>query len=116
MSHDADIVRLQHMAEAIQEILEFVQGRDLPFIRTNRPLQRLIVRDLEILGEAASRISPEYRQEHTELPWRDMIDLRNRLIHAYFDLNLDVIWQTVQQDLPAFLPVLKAILDHESPK
>ena len=52
MSHDADIVRLQHMAEAIQEILEFVQGRDLPFIRTNRPLQRLIVRDLEILGEA----------------------------------------------------------------
>ena len=114
MSRDADITRLQHMVEAVQEILEFTQGGILQSIVADRPLQHLIVRDLEILGEAASRISPQYRQEHPEIPWRDMIDLRNRLIHAYFDLNPDVIWKTVQQDLPKLLPVLKIILEGET--
>jgi len=102
------------MVEAVQEILEFTQGGILQSIVADRPLQHLIVRDLEILGEAASRISPQYRQEHPEIPWRDMIDLRNRLIHAYFDLNPDVIWKTVQQDLPKLLPVLKIILEGET--
>lgn len=114
MSHNADTTRLQHMVEAMQEILEFTKGRDLQSIMADRPLQHLIVRNLEILGEAASRVSAPYRQEHLRIPWRDMIDLRNRLIHAYFDLNPDVIWKTVQQDLPKLLAEVKTILADET--
>lgn len=91
-----DVNRLQHMVEAVEEILEFTGGRTLQSVLANRPLQHLIVRDLEILGEAASRISQKFRQESPDIPWRDMIDLRNRLTHAYFDINQDVIWQTVE--------------------
>lgn len=113
---DADINRLRHMAEAVQEILHYAQGRTPQSVLTDRPLQHLILRNLEILGEAASRISLPYRQEHPEILWRDMIDLRNRLIHVYFDLNLDVIWKTVKQDLPQMLPMLESLLDRERPR
>jgi uncharacterized protein with HEPN domain len=80
---------MRHMIEAVSEILEFLQGREFNTILNDRPLQHLIVRDLEILGEAASRVSQAYRQKHPEIPWRDMIGLRNRLIHVYFDLDLE---------------------------
>lgn len=80
----------------------------------DRPLIHLVIRDLEILGEAASRISSAFQRKHPDVPWRDMIDLRNRLIHVYFDLDMDVIRQTVQRDLPELLPILRAILSQES--
>ncbi|HOS02823.1 MAG TPA: DUF86 domain-containing protein [Candidatus Hydrogenedentes bacterium] len=113
MSREEDLNRLQHMIEATQEILDYVQGRDLSSLGVDRPLQHLIVHDLEILGEAASRLSLEFREGHPDIYWRDMIDLRNRLIHVYFDLNLAIIWTTVQQDLPQLLLQLKAILSLE---
>lgn len=112
---DADINRLRHMVESIEEILQYVQGRDSEEVSTDRPVQHLILRNLEILGEAASRVSHAYRLEHPEIPWRDMIDLRNRLIHVYFDINVEVIWQTVRQDLPGLLSAIKALLERENP-
>ncbi|HPG65640.1 MAG TPA: DUF86 domain-containing protein [Candidatus Hydrogenedentes bacterium] len=114
MLRDADITRLRHMVEAIREILEFVHGRDQQSLLCERPIQHLVLRNLEILGEAASRLSPECRQQYPEIPWRDMIDLRNRLVHVYFDLNLDIIWSTVQQDLPELLSSLEAFLQDEA--
>ena len=104
------------MLDAVQEILGFIEGHDRQSIHADRPAQHLIIRNLEILGEAASRVSPTYRQEHPEIPWRDMIDLRNRLIHVYFDLDLDVIWKTVEQDLPELVHKLDALLRHETPE
>jgi len=113
MSPEADLNRLQHMIEASQGILDYAQGRDLFSLGADRPLQHLIMHNLEILGEAASRLSGQFRQEHPDVPWRDMIDLRNRLIHVYFDLNLAIIWTTVQNDLPQLLLQLKTILSQE---
>ncbi len=107
---ESDIARIRHMVEAVEEIMAFTREQDAQSFTQNRPLQHLIMRNLEILGEAASRVSLEYRHEHPEIPWRDMIDLRNRLIHVYFDLNLGIIWKSVQQDLPGLLPPLIALL------
>lgn len=115
MSHNPDVTRLEHMVEAVREILDYVHGRDLEYVRNDRPLYQLIIRDLEVLGEAASRVSQSYREAHPEVPWRDMIDLRNRLIHAYFDVDLDIVWKTVQHDLPALLPVLIAAMEAGHP-
>ncbi len=59
-----------------------------------------LVKAIEIIGEAASQVSEETRAQLPGLPWADMIAMRHRLVHAYFDINLDILWQTVQQDLP----------------
>ena len=63
-------------------------------------LARALVKDIEIIGEAASRVSQDFRATHPQLPWADIVGMRNRLIHAYFDINLDRVWDTIKKDLP----------------
>lgn len=110
---DSDRNRIRHMLEAAAEALEYVRNRTRTNLENDRPLQHLLVRDIVILGEAASRVSPELRAAHPENPWRDMVDMRNRLIHAYFDINLDIIWSTVQNGLPELLPQLERLQERE---
>lgn len=69
-----------------------------------------LTRCLEILGEAASRLSAETRLRFPEIPWMQMVSMRNRLIHAYFDVDLDIVWTTVFEDLPPILPLLESAL------
>ena len=64
-------------------------------------LQRALIKDIEIVGEAASRVSDETRAAFPDIPWAAIVATRNRLIHAYFDINLDVLWETIAVDLPA---------------
>jgi len=72
-----------------------------------------ITRAVEIIGEAASKISEAARADNPELPWRVIISMRNRLVHAYFDINRDVLWRTVAEEIPAILPTLRAALERE---
>ena len=107
---DSDKIRIQHMIEAATEALEYAHGRSSDELRQERPLQHLLVRDLEILGEAASRVSVELRTSHPEIPWRDMVAMRNRLIHAYFDTDLDIVLRTVHSALPGLLGDLQKLM------
>jgi hypothetical protein len=70
---------------------------------------------VEIIGEAASKISPEIKNSHPEIPWQDMALMRNRLIHVYFDVDLGVVWETIQKDLPDLKRKLQAIQNPDSP-
>lgn len=106
---DSDRTRLQHMIDAAREAVEFVQGVSRPALDRNRQLQHSLVRCIEIIGEAASRLSPAFREEHANIPWLDVVGMRNRLIHAYFDVDMDVIWRTSTQELPALLVKLEQI-------
>ena len=65
---------------------------------------------IEIVGEAASKISEECREDFPQIPWTNIIGMRNRLIHAYFDLNLDILWKTITEDLPPLIAELEKIL------
>ena len=78
-----DRVRLGHMLEAAREILSFTEGRSRSELDDNRMLLLAIVRNLEVIGEAASQVSREFRVRTSGLPWADVIGMRNRLIHAY---------------------------------
>ena len=69
-----------------------------------------LIRELEIIGEAASKVSPEVRSENRAIPWEDIVGMRNRLIHAYFDINLDVVWKTATNDLRSLKAELEKIL------
>jgi uncharacterized protein with HEPN domain len=72
------------------------------------------VKCIEIVGEAASRISEETRQQAPQMPWQDIVSMRNRLIHAYFDVDLDRVWDTVEGDLPFLMTQLEALLSVQS--
>jgi len=104
-------VRLRHMLDAVVEALEFTEGKKRDDLDENRMLSHALVRLLEIIGEAATRVSDEFRKVHPGLPWKQMIGMRNRLIHGYFDMDLDILWQTVVIDLPALRKQLEAILE-----
>ena len=111
MLPEADIVRLRHMNDAALEALEFAKDRDRNDLDTDRMLCRAIVHDIELVGEAASKVSLETQEQYPALPWANIISMRNRLIHGYFDIDLDRVWDTIVDDLPPLVAELQRILD-----
>ncbi len=104
-----DNVRIRHMLDAAREAVAFVEGRSRPDLDTDRKLNLSLVRLLEIIGEAARGISPEFHKAHLDLTWKKMVGMRDHLIHGYFDINLDVVWETVENDLPPLIEKLEKI-------
>ena len=107
-----DITRLRHMLDATREAIEFVQGKTRLDLNHDRKLVLALIKDIEIIGEAAYQVSPNERTQLPRIPWDDIIGMRHRLVHAYFDINLDILWTTVQNDLPLLL----AELEHALPE
>lgn len=105
-----DNTRLGHILDAAREAVDFVNDQSRQDLDVDRKLNLSLVRLLEIIGEAARGISSEVRQTHPELPWQQMIGMRDRLTHGYFDVNLDVVWQTVAVDLPPLITQLERII------
>jgi len=108
-----DIVRLRHMLDAAVEACSFVAGKSRIELNTNRMLALSLVKDIEIIGEAANKVTEETRNKYKDIPWLDIIDMRNHLIHAYFDIDLDILWDTVADDLPPLIETLKKIIQPE---
>jgi uncharacterized protein with HEPN domain len=108
-----DRVRLRHMVEAAESAVQFLAGRQRPDLDQDRMLLFAVVRAIEVLGEAASQISAETRAAYADIPWRAIIGMRNRLIHAYFEINTEIVWQTVTQEIPVLLPQLWALTTDE---
>jgi uncharacterized protein with HEPN domain len=105
-----DAVRLQHMLDAAREAIGFASGRGRSELDRDRMLVLALVKDIEIIGEAASQVSEVTKKQLPVLPWADMTAMRHRLVHAYFEINLDVLWQTVRQDLPQLVTSLQEAL------
>ena len=91
----ADFIRLRHMRDAAEEALGFAQGKSRADLDRERMFVLAVLKDLEIIGEAAGKVSMATRQQHLSVLWDDIIGMRNRLIHGYFDVNLDLVWKTV---------------------
>ncbi len=98
-AHD-DLQYLEHIQEAIDTILGYVQGIQEDQFKANQMLQDAIVRQLEIIGEATKQLSDDIREDNPQVPWKAIAGTRDRLIHGYFAVDLDGIWLTVQRDLP----------------
>lgn len=105
-----DRIRLQHMLDAANEALGFIQGKPRSDLDIDRMLVLSLVKELEIIGEAAGQVSAEVRSQSGGIPWQDIRGMRNRLIHAYFDVDLDVVWTTVTRDLPSLKAELEKLL------
>jgi len=105
-----DAVRLQHMLDAGREARGFARGRSRSDLDSDRMLVLALVKDLEIVGEAAHQVSEETRAQLPGLPWADIIGMRHRLVHAYFEIDPEILWQTVEQDLPPLVAALEEAL------
>lgn len=109
-----DLTRLHHMQDAAREVIDFMSGKTRGDLANNRMLVLAVVKDLEIIGEAAGRISAECKTRHPVIPWAAMVGMRNRLTHAYFSIDLDIVWNTVTNDLAPLVEQLERVIQEES--
>ena len=108
-----DLLRLHHMLDAAEEIIQFSKNKTRKDLDSDRKLNLAIVHLLEIIGEAANGLSVELQKKYSDVPWHVMVSMRNRLIHGYFDIDLDIVWKTTQNDIPKLTKTLKKIISEE---
>ncbi len=99
MSKD-DEVYLQHILDSIVLIEEFTEEIEKNEFTRNELVQSAVIRQIEIIGEATKRLSNKTRDEYPNIPWKDMAGMRDKLIHGYFGVDIDAVWDTVQRDIP----------------
>jgi uncharacterized protein with HEPN domain len=109
-----DLIRMRHMLEAANHAVSFVVGKTRNDLDNDYMLTFALVRAVELIGEAASKISKDFQQRFKEIPWRQIVGIRNRLIHGYDQINSDILWETVTVALPPFIQVLERIIASES--
>jgi uncharacterized protein with HEPN domain len=101
---------LRQMLDHAREAVEMAQGKTRDDFETNRMLNLALVRLIEIIGEAAGRIPRETQKLHPQIPWPQIIGMRNRLIHAYDQIDYDILWNIVADDLPLLVSELQGII------
>jgi len=113
--NDSDIERLRHMLDAAQAAQKSVQNETRASFETNEILGLALQKLIEIIGEAAAKVTQETRDQYPQLSRREMIAMRNVLIHGYFDINLEQVWKTVTEDIPPLIAESEKIIPSESP-
>ncbi|QNB07479.1 DUF86 domain-containing protein [Herbaspirillum frisingense] len=108
---------LDHIQQAATDACSFVNGLEKADFLTDKRTQQAVIMSLIIIGEAATKVMdayPEFTQVHAQVRWRSMRNMRNRMAHGYFDINLDVVWETTQVWLPELLTQLSAVREMDS--
>ena len=103
--------RIQDILDAISKIQRYVSGLDIGAFENNEEIMDAVIHNLTVIGEAANHIPPEITSRHPEIPWRQMVDLRNFAVHAYWNILPSVLWDTIQNDLPTLTAPLRKLLD-----
>lgn len=100
MKNPNNLVFVHHMIDAIKAINSYVQNYDFKKFNKDGRTQDAVVRQLEILREAATKLSENFKNDNAKIPWRDAINLRHKLIHHYFETDVELVWEITQKDLP----------------
>ena len=104
-----DSLYLRHVQEAVARILEFTaDGQDA--FRRDLKTQDAVIRNLQVIGEAAKKVSAGFRAAHPDVPWKSMAGMRDRVVHDYFGVSLDIVWDVVANHLPRISDQLKKLL------
>lgn len=111
MTHKDWRIRVEDMLDAIEHIAAYVAGLDHAAFRADERCRDAVVRNLEILGEAAKRVPPDIARRHPDLPWSRLGDMRNILAHEYHSVDPDIILDTARHDLPPLVGPLRDVLD-----
>ena len=110
MLSEKDAVRLRHMLDYSREAVSLIGGRSREDLDTDRMLELALVRLIEVVGEAAGRVSRAGQARYPQIPWPLIVGMRNRLVHGYDTIDHDALWDTLTDDLPALIAQLEAIV------
>ena len=110
MPQNESIVRVQHMLDYAREAVDLARGRTRADLDSDRLFNLALVRLLEVVGEAASKVATEFRALHPQVAWRGIVNLRNRLIHEYDEVDFNLLWLIVQDNAPALIAQLEAVI------
>jgi uncharacterized protein with HEPN domain len=108
MTLPRDEERIAHMVEACEEGLVFVAGRGRSDLGSDRMLLLALCKLIENVGEAAKAVTPAFQVAHPDVPWSSAARMRDRIVHHYFEIDLDIVWSTVTEDFPVLLTALRA--------
>jgi len=103
-------IRIQHMLDAANEATSFIKNRTRDDLNDNRLLTLALTKSIEIIGEAANHVDIEMQKKFSDIPWNDVIGMRNRLVHGYYDIDLDRVWDTLTDDLPPLIDELQDLI------
>lgn len=103
--------RIEDILEAIGNLQEYVEGMTAQEFEADKKTVRAAAYDIGVIGEAARSIPPEVRERWPEVPWPKMQAIRNVVMHEYFRVDVGILWQTIKQDLPPLVPLLRTILE-----
>lgn len=103
---------LADIVEAIGDICSFVDGLDYETFSTDKKTVNAVIRSLEVIGEAVKKIPEELRKKHPGLPWKEIAGTRDKLIHEYFGVDLQIVWETIQSDLDALEQAVHSLLQN----
>ena len=95
-------------------VRSYMEGVGLDKFLADIQLQDSVIRRIEVIGEAAGRISPQFQKTRPEIPWQAMIGMRNRMIHGYDDIDFDIIWNTTQESIPLLLRLIEPLVNTET--
>ena len=104
-----DSIYVDHILKSIKNILEYTKDLNKTEFSASTLIQDAVIRNFEIIGEASKKVSDEFRKVHHEVPWKEMAGMRDKLIHDYIGVDIDVIWKTVIQDLPGLKYLLEEL-------
>ena len=104
-------IYLQHIAEAISKIEKYIKGENYDSFSEKDFMIDAVVRELEIIGEAAYNVGDEFQEKHPVIPWDKMKGMRNKLIHEYFGVNAKIVWETCKKDLPELEKLIKEYIE-----
>ncbi|OGE19560.1 hypothetical protein A3A14_02940 [Candidatus Daviesbacteria bacterium RIFCSPLOWO2_01_FULL_43_38] len=111
MSSRGTKLYLEDILTSITRIADYIQNLSFDEFQNNQLTIDAVVRNLEIVGEAAKNIPEDFTEKHSSLPWREMVTMRNKVIHEYSGVDLDILWKTVREDLPALKGQVQELLE-----
>jgi len=105
-----DWIYIEHMLDISQKALDFTSGLGKADYDLDEPLRLALTHLVQMLGEAARQVSPTLREAYPEIPWHEIVGMRHRIVHDYLNVDEDVVWEVVRQDLPMLVVTLKKII------
>lgn len=114
MSERDNIVYLKHILDAINRIVDYTTEIKYENFMNNNLVQAGVIREIEIIGEASKRLTPEFKEKYPHIEWKKMAGMRDKVIHDYFGVDLDAVWDTVERDIPQLKDKIKNIIEKEA--